>query len=165
MKNLQYPARLLILTPIAISGLFHLIISFTNITDYAVNFEFVKHVLSMDTLFPISRIKYRSIDLDILYHLFYIFIITLEICIAFFLIQGSILITKSINKPIDVFEKIKADAYIGLMLSLILWMFCFSTVGSEWFGMWQSVQWNATDTAQRLSIIHLLIALICYNVK
>lgn len=35
-------------------GLLHLLVAFGNMTDYGTNFEFVKHVLSMDTIFPIA---------------------------------------------------------------------------------------------------------------
>jgi predicted small integral membrane protein len=147
------------------SGLFHLIIAFTNTTDYAVNFEFVKHVLSMDTLFPVSTITYRSIHSEITHHFFYVTLISVEWAIAFFLIKSSVWVAKTINKPIEIFEKIKPSIYIGLTLTIILWMICFMTIGGEWFGMWQSNQWNATDTAQRLTMIHLLIAIIAQNCR
>lgn len=37
------------------------LVVFGNATDYATNFEFVRHVLLMDTIFPSATIRYRAI--------------------------------------------------------------------------------------------------------
>lgn len=58
MLAIRY-SKLLLLLSIAI---FCTLVSFGNITDYATNFEFVKHVLMMDTIFSSSSIAYRSIN-------------------------------------------------------------------------------------------------------
>src|SRR5215211_6759756 len=42
-------------------ALFASLVAFGNLTDYNTNFVFVQHVLSMDTVFPFSTIKYRAI--------------------------------------------------------------------------------------------------------
>jgi predicted small integral membrane protein len=60
--------RLALFVAVAGSGLLTLLIAFSNITDYATNFEFVKHVLSMDSIFENSTVKYRSITSDGLHH-------------------------------------------------------------------------------------------------
>jgi hypothetical protein len=35
------------------------LVAFGNLTDYNTNFAFVQHVMSMDTIYPFSTIRYR----------------------------------------------------------------------------------------------------------
>ncbi len=46
---------------VAYIGAFGLLTMFGNITDYGSNFAFVQHVMSMDTIFSESRLRYRAI--------------------------------------------------------------------------------------------------------
>ena len=46
---------------VAAIALFASLVAFGNLTDYDTNFVFVQHVLSMDTIYPSSTIKYRAI--------------------------------------------------------------------------------------------------------
>ena len=41
---------------------------FNNVTDYSSNFNFVQHVLSMDTTFPDNAARYRTIDEPWMWH-------------------------------------------------------------------------------------------------
>ena len=91
-------ARLGIVISVIGCGLLSLMVSFGNITDYWTNFEFVKHVLSMDTIFPDSKVKYRSIENSSLHHTFYIFIIAAELIISYFILSGSLKMLININK-------------------------------------------------------------------
>ena len=52
---------------------------FGNVTDYAINFTFVQHVLSMDTIFPNSTIRYRAITTPALHHAAYAIIMAGEL--------------------------------------------------------------------------------------
>src|SRR4051794_41783663 len=45
---------------VASLALFAFVVTFDNITDYDTNFEFVRHVLSMDAIFPGSTLLYRQ---------------------------------------------------------------------------------------------------------
>ncbi len=47
---------------VAAIALFATLVAFGNVTDYHTNFEFVQHVLSMDSVFPSSTIKFPSRD-------------------------------------------------------------------------------------------------------
>lgn len=138
-------------------GLLHLIVAFGNITDYGTNFAFVKHVLSMDTIFPDSKVGYRAITANWVHHLFYVCIILLESLIAIFALKAAIGFYKSRNADTETFSKQKGDAYIAIALGVILWFIAFSIVGAEWFSMWQSADWNAVDTAQRLLTIDAIL--------
>jgi predicted small integral membrane protein len=47
------------------------------------------------------------------------------------------------------FNKAKTFAVIGLTLGVLLWHVGFISIGGEWFGMWQSQQWNGVPSAFR----------------
>ncbi len=63
-------------------ALFASSVAFDNITDYSTNFDFVRHVLLMDTTFPGNGIMYRAITSLALHHVAYVGIITLETATA-----------------------------------------------------------------------------------
>src|SRR5258705_4142257 len=64
---------------VAAIALFASLVAFGNLTDYNTNFVFVEHVLSMDTIFPFSTIKYRAITNPSLHHSPYAVIIAAEV--------------------------------------------------------------------------------------
>src|SRR5882672_12695895 len=63
---------------VAAVALFATLVAFGNLTDYNTNFAFVQHVLSMDTIFSFSTIKYRAITDPALHHAAYAAIIATE---------------------------------------------------------------------------------------
>src|SRR3954452_10922819 len=63
-------------------GLLVSLVAFGNLTDYDTNFAFVQHVLTMDTTFPSSTIRYRAITNPALHHAAYALIIATEILTA-----------------------------------------------------------------------------------
>src|SRR5437899_2666284 len=67
---------------VAAIALFASLVTFGNLTDYNTNFVFVEHVLSMDTIFPFSTIKYRAITDPALHHAAYAVIIAAEAATA-----------------------------------------------------------------------------------
>src|SRR3954463_4770126 len=48
-------------TLVAAVALFFTCVAFGNITDYDSNWQFVQHVLSMDTTFPSSKLHWRAV--------------------------------------------------------------------------------------------------------
>jgi predicted small integral membrane protein len=64
---------------VAAVALFASLVAFDNVTDYGTNFVFVQHVLSMDTIYPSSTIKYRAVTDPALHHVVYALIIAMEI--------------------------------------------------------------------------------------
>ncbi len=47
----------------------------------------------------------------------------------------------------------EASRSIGLTLGFLLWQVGFMTIGGEWFGMWQSQQWNGVPSAFRFVMV------------
>ena len=62
-------ARLLLLAGIA---LFYTFVVFNNLTDFDSNYQFVRHVLSMDSTFPGNRGMWRAIQSPALHLAFYL---------------------------------------------------------------------------------------------
>ena len=150
------PKRLALFIAVAGSGLMTFFITFSNITDYATNFEFVKHVLSMDTIFENSTVKYRSITHDGFHHAAYIFIIAFETAMAYFFITSTIQMYTQLKGDKEKFNTSKKNAYIGICLGLVLWFVGFTVIGGEWFSMWQSADWNGLDPADRITTFFML---------
>lgn len=146
-------------------GLLHLIVAFGNMTDYGTNFEFVKHVLSMDSIFPDSKVGYRAISSPWIHHVFYVFIILLESMIAVFGLTAGYRFYIHRNAETETFSQQKKNAYIAVAIGVMLWFISFSIVGAEWFSMWQSADWNAVDIANRLLIIDAILYALILRVK
>ena len=138
------------------SGLLTLIIAFSNLTDYSTNFEFVKHVLSMDSIFENSTVKYRSITNNTIHHLSYLFIIMLEITMAYFFITSAVQMYLQMKNSKEQFNLAKKNAYIGVSLGILLWFIGFTVIGGEWFSMWQSNDWNGLEEANRIVSFFML---------
>ena len=54
--------RLAKIAVIAALSAFALIVAYDNVFDYNSNYQFVRHVFSMDTIFPDSVLRSRAID-------------------------------------------------------------------------------------------------------
>ena len=60
------------------SALFYTILVLNNITDYGSNYEFVRHVLLMDSTFPGNHLMWRAVNAPLVHTVFYIGIIAWE---------------------------------------------------------------------------------------
>jgi len=132
-------------------GLYVLIVAFGNVTDYNSNFEFVKHVLSMDTTFEGNSLMYRAFTSPAVHHTGYIVIIAIEWLIAIACLFGAWNMARNIKKDAASFHESKKWGLIGLLLGIGVWFLGFQVVGGEWFAMWQSQIWNGLDSAFRLT--------------
>jgi predicted small integral membrane protein len=138
---------------VAAVALFASLVAFGNVTDYDTNFAFVQHVLSMDTIFPSSTIRYRAVTSPALHHVAYAAIIATEAAIAAMCWIGAAELARRLRAGARAFNRAKRFAVLGLTLGFLLWQAGFMTVGGEWFGMWQSQQWNGVASAFRFAAI------------
>jgi predicted small integral membrane protein len=134
---------------VAAIALFDSLVAFGNLTDYNTNLAFVEHVLSMDSIFPRSAIKYRAITSPMLQHAAYAAIIATEIAMAVLCWIGAAMLARRLRADAIAFNRAKTIAVIGLTLGVLLWHAGFMSIGGEWFGMWQSQQWNGVPSAFR----------------
>ena len=138
---------------VAAIALFATLVAFGNITDYGTNLVFVQHVLAMDSIFPNSTITYRAITGPALQHFGYAMIITAEVLTAILCWIGAAAMVRKLSAAAVSFNRAKAYAIAGLTLGFLLWQVGFMTIGGEWFGMWQSQQWNGVPSAFRFVMV------------
>ena len=121
------------------------LVAFGNITDYDSNWQFVQHVLSMDTTFPTSSLHWRAIANPSVQTAGYMSIIATETLIAVLLWVGCLRLLATIGG--EDFNRAKTIAIVGLSLGFLLYAVGFVAVGGEWFAMWQSQIWNGEQKA------------------
>ncbi len=142
---------------VASSALFLLIVVFNNLTDYDSNFQFVRHVLGMDTTFPGNQGMWRAINSPAIHHAFYASIILWEFAAGVMLTVGAWKLWQARSASAAVWQQTKSLAIAGLTLSMLQWFIAFITVGGEWFLMWQSSTWNGQNAAFRMFAVLALI--------
>lgn len=134
-------------------ALFYTLVVFNNITDYNSNFQFVRHVLMMDSTFPNNAGMWRAIDSPAIHTLFYVTVIAWESVTMVLCWWGGIRLARSLQVPAGDFQRAKNVAIAGLTLGMLLWLVAFLTVGAEWFLMWQSATWNGQEAAGRMFLV------------
>jgi predicted small integral membrane protein len=151
-------AKLLLLCGIA---LFYTLIVFNNLTDFDSNYQFVRHVLMMDTTFPGNLGMWRALSLPAEHLLFYWSTIVWEIASMVSLWFGAWKLFRALSKPAAEFRRKKQVAVAALTLSLLMWLVAFLSVGGEWFLMWQSKTWNGQEAAFRMfTVVGLVLILM-----
>jgi predicted small integral membrane protein len=140
---------------------YYTLIVLNNTTDYDSNFQFVRHVLMMDSTFPNNSAMWRAINSPSVHTLFYISIIAWESLTMILCWLGGIKLTRNLKAPADAFQQAKNVAIAGLTLSLPLWLVAFLEVGGEWFLMWQSQTWNGQEAAFRMfTVVGIVLILL-----
>ena len=147
--------RLAKVAVIAAVAAFALIVAYDNIVDYNSNYEFVRHVLSMDTTFPNNALMHRAIVDPRVWTAAYAAIIATEGLTGVLLLVGACTLLARLAAPAAVFNRAKAWAVAGLAVGFGLWFFGFLVVAGEYFAMWQSQTWDGREAAFRLSAIML----------
>ncbi|MGC2769062.1 MAG: DUF2165 domain-containing protein [Candidatus Acidiferrum sp.] len=147
--------RLAKIATIAALAAYAFIVAYDNIVDYGSNYEFVKHVLSMDTTFPDNALKHRAISNESIWRATYALIIAMEWLIAVLLVIGAFALLKRVKAPPEVFNRAKMWTIVGLTVGFGLWFFGFTVIAGEYFAMWQSKVWNAQESAFRVVAVIL----------
>ena len=137
---------------VAYIGVFGLLTAFGNITDYGSNFAFVQHVMSMDTIFPESHLRYRAITSPALHHAAYWLIILGEALTGLLCSVGALRLFLCRRCDAATFHRTKSMATLGLAVAFTVWFLGFMVIGGEWFAMWQSARWNGQAAATRFLI-------------
>ena len=150
-------AKLLLLAGVA---LFYTLVVFNNITDFDSNYQFVRHVLMMDSTFPGNHGRWRALTSTAAQLAFYFSIIAWEIATTILLWWGAVRLLRGLRLPAAEFHRAKRVSIMALTLSMLMWLVAFLTVGAEWFLMWQSHQWNGQEAAFRMFAVVGLVTLI-----
>jgi len=141
-------------------ALFNTLVVFNNLTDFDSNYQFVRHVLMMDTTFPGNHGMVRALTAPAVHLAFYLGIIAWQMATAVLLWWGAARLLRALRLPAAEFNAAKRIAVIALTLSLLMWLVAFLAIGCEWFLMWQSRIWNGQDAAFRNFAIAGLILLM-----
>jgi predicted small integral membrane protein len=141
-------------------AVFYTLVVFNNITDYGSNYEFVRHVLMMDSTFPGNHGMWRAIDSPTMHTIFYLSIICWEFVTMLLCWRGGLRLARTLRGTALEFHQAKRIALAGLALSLLMWIVAFLSIGGEWFLMWQSKTWNGQDAAFRMFTVVGIVLLI-----
>ncbi|MFT9449447.1 DUF2165 family protein [Gluconobacter japonicus] len=134
---------------VASLGVFGLLVAVNNMMDYGSNYEFVRHVLSMDTTFPGNALRWRAVSSPVLWHIFYVLIIAAEFLTGAVFSFAALQMAQAVKAPAEEFRSARALVPVATALGFMIWFFGFSVVGGEWFAMWQSHVWNGQEAAFR----------------
>lgn len=154
--------RLVKVAMVASVALFGLVVSFNNMVDYGSNYEFVRHTLSMDTIFPGSALKWRAIPQPAAWAIAYWLIILAEAAVGLLLAFATLRLATTLHANARMFNTAKRYAVLGAGLGFLLWFTGFMVVGGEWFAMWQSKVWNGQQSAFHFYVT-LLAVIIFVN--
>jgi predicted small integral membrane protein len=143
-------AKLLLLAGIAY---YYTLVVFNNLSDFNSNYEFIRHVLSMDSTFPGNHAMWRAMPWPAIHLVFYWTIIAWEFATGVLAWWGVIRLARALRGPADAFNAAKRLPVAALTLSLLMWLVAFLDVGGEWFLMWQSRAWNGQEEAFRMFMI------------
>lgn len=152
--------RLAKLLLVAGMGLYYALVVFNNLTDFDSNYQFVRHVLSMDSTFPGNHGMWRALPSPAIHLVFYLGIIGWEMVTTVLLWWGAWRLFRAMRRPVAEFHAAKRVPIAGLTLSMLMWLVAFLSVGAEWFLMWQSHTWNGQDAAFRMFAVVGLVLLI-----
>lgn len=143
-------AKALLLAGLA---LYFTLVVFNNLTDFDSNYQFVRHVLAMDSTFPGNHGMGRAVLRPGLHLAFYISIIAWETSIAILMWWGVIRLVRALRKPAADFNLAKRIPILALTLAMLMSLVAFIAVGGEWFLMWQSRIWSGEEVAFRMFVI------------
>jgi predicted small integral membrane protein len=157
-------ARIVKVVMVGCLALFAAVVTFDNLVDYDDNFEFVRHVLSMDTIFPENTLLYRHVTSPVLWNWAYCVIIVGEGLTALTFALAAFVLTRNLRSAGARFNRAKRLVFIGAAIGFLVWFFGFMVIGGEWFQMWQSRLWNGQEAAFRFYMT-VLAVLIFVNQK
>lgn len=157
-KNIKRLVQTFVILAVA---LYATLVCFGNLVDYNSNFDFVKHVLAMDTTFDGNSLMWRAIDSHFWQTVAYWAIIVTEGLIAILAWVAGIKMLRNMKSTAAKFSHAKYLGYFALLLGLALWFVGFVGIGSEWFAMWQSDIWNGKQTAMDITAV-LGVFLVIY---
>jgi predicted small integral membrane protein len=141
-------------------ALFYTILVLNNITDYRSNYEFVRHVLMMDSTFPGNHLMWRAVNSPLVHTVFYLGIIAWESVTMLLCWWGGVRMLKSYRADSAQFATALNVAVIALTSSMLMWLVAFLDVGGEWFLMWQSQIWNGQEAAFRMFTVVGVVFLV-----
>lgn len=141
-------------------AIYYLLLVFNNLTDHDSNYQFIRHVLMMDSTFPGNNGMWRAISSPAWHRGFYITIIVWESLTMILCWWGGLRLARALRAATPEFHQAGNLAIIALTSSLLMWLMAFLSVGGEWFLMWQSKTWNGQEAAFRMFTVVGIVLLL-----
>ena len=145
---------------VAAIAFFFTLVVFNNTTDFDSNYQFVRHVLMMDSTFPGNRGMWRAVHAPWIHLAFYFGIIGWEILNAVLGWWGYVLLFRALRGTEAEFQRAKQISAVALTSGMLQWFVAFLCVGAELFLMWQSKLWNGQDAAFRMFAVEGLVLIV-----
>lgn len=132
---------------VALIGAFALLVAYNNLRDPHSNLQLVRHVMSMDSVFPDSRLKGRAIASPLAHRIAFGLIVAAQGAVALLCLGGAAILARACGAGAAEFHAAKTVAFAGLGLGFALWFGGFMVIGGQWFASWQSKQWSGRESA------------------
>ncbi|MEM7441796.1 MAG: DUF2165 domain-containing protein [Pseudomonadota bacterium] len=144
-------------------ALFTFLVVLGNVTDPMSNYQFVQHVLSMDTVFPDSTLTWRALTSPSMHMLAFVIIIFGEAltCLSFAISTWAM--SRAIRASNAEFKRAKSWTAIGVLFGFVTWFVAFMGIGGEWFAMWQSATWNGQQSASYFYVAVLGVGIYVFQ--
>jgi len=155
--NVVRVCKLLLL---AAMGFFFTLVVFNNTTDFDSNYQFVRHVLMMDSTFPGNRGMWRAISAPWVHVAFYAGIIAWEAVNAVLCFWGATALLRAVRGSVAEFAAAKKVGVVALTSGMLQWFIAFYSIGAEWFLMWQSKTWNGQEAAFRMFAVEGIVLVV-----
>src|SRR5580704_13595011 len=110
-------------------ALYYTLLVFNNIADYNSNYEFVRHVMMMDSTFPGNHGMWRALDNPSMHTAFYLWIIGWEAVTMLLSWWGGFRMLRALRGPVAEFHRSKRMALAALALGLLKWLIAFLAIG------------------------------------
>jgi len=145
---------------LAAMGFFFLLVVFNNTTDFDSNYQFVRHVLMMDSTFPGNHGMWRAVLAPWVHITFYLSIIAWEILNTLLCWWGAVALLRALRGTAAEFAAAKGVGVAALTSGMLQWFVAFLCVGAEWFLMWQSKTWNGQEAAFRMFAVEGIVLVV-----
>lgn len=103
---------------------------------------------------------WRALPSPTIHLVFYLSIIAWEIATTILLWWGVVTLVRALRSSVALFHAAKRIPVTALVLSMLMWLIAFLSVGAEWFLMWQSHTWNGQEAAFRMFTVVGIVLLI-----
>jgi predicted small integral membrane protein len=140
-------------------AVYYSLLVLNNTTDYNSNYQFVRHVLMMDST-PGNGGMWRALNSPAWHTTFYVLIIVWEAITALLCWWGGLRLARAVRGTAQAFHQAKSVAIAALTSAMLMWFLAFLSVGGEWFLMWQSKTWNGRDAAFRMFTVAGVVLLL-----
>ena len=124
-------ARLAKVLLLAAMGFFFTLVVLNNTTDFDSNYQFVRHVLMMDSTFAGNRGMWRAVRAPWVHVAFYLVIIGWEIVNAVLRWWGSMAQLRGLRKSEAEFQQAKQIGVVARTTGILQWFVAFLCIGAE----------------------------------